>query len=259
MINLMVVKKKLIARSRKKLYLFSFLIVIGVICIIFVGTLAAHRAKQFTVLPQAVQDEPAILAVDSANTITDPAWFKQAHQEGIDLYIIHSTIWGTCTPWNRTQPQLKMALDAGMKIAAYTRDPSCWQGGIAATGPYQKDLTFFALDIETDPGIPVTSQMVNGLEAAGVQPVIYTGADMWPTIEGSNANNFKTIPLWDTDATYQEPQALVADLSVPKAQVYGGWNAPETMRIGIQQYFEYSLNGVDVDISSFDESFVNSR
>jgi hypothetical protein len=256
----MTVKKKPIANPHK--WLHRIILISGATCIISLCALiTVYYLRQLHTfpLPQTVQNRQAVLAVDSANIITDPEWFIKAHQDCVDLYIIHSTIWGTCTAWDRTQPQLKMALAAGMKIAAYTRDPTCWQGGLAATGPYQKDLAFFALDIETNPGIPATSQMVTGIQAAGVQPVIYTGADMWPSIEGSHANDFKTIPLWDTNATYQKPQTLHANLSLPQAQVYGGWNMAGTMRIGIQQYFEYNLNGIAVDISSFDQSFVTSH
>jgi hypothetical protein len=37
---------------------------------------------------------------------------------------------------------------------------------------------------------------------------------------------------------------------------YGGWNTASTMRIGIQQKFEHSLNGVPVDLNSFNASFL---
>src|SRR5581483_5756011 len=105
----------------------------------------------------------AVKAIDTTATITDAAWFTGAYQQGVRLYVLHSTAWGTCTPWYRTQTQIALALAAGLKVAAYTRDPRCWQAGIEAAGPYIAQLQFFALDVETDPGVPVTQAMVDGV------------------------------------------------------------------------------------------------
>ncbi len=99
-----------------------FAIAIGSLLIIIVASTGAYILKEQR---SAEQQNPAVLAIDSASTITNPAWFKQARQQGIELYILHSTAWGTCHAWARTQTQLGMALQAGMKVAAYTRDPNC--------------------------------------------------------------------------------------------------------------------------------------
>ncbi len=99
--------------------------------------------------------------------------------------------------------------------------------------------------------------MVAGVRAAGVQPVIYTGRGIWPSIAGTDAYKFSSVPLWDTDATYDRPSSLSASLSTPTPQAYGGWNVNGTMRVGVQQYFEYNLNGVKVDINSFDRAFLD--
>ncbi|QCO98765.1 hypothetical protein FCN77_14980 [Arthrobacter sp. 24S4-2] len=85
---------------------------------------------------------PSVKVLDTANTITDPAWFVQAYNAGFRLYIMHSTAWGTCDPWYRTQTQLKMALNAGLMIAVYTRDPRCWQGGISRPGRSRTNSSF---------------------------------------------------------------------------------------------------------------------
>jgi hypothetical protein len=196
----------------------------------------------------------SVKVVDTTAAITDPAWFKKAYDDGIRLYVMHSTAWGTCDPWSRTQAQLKMALDAGLKIAVYTRDASCWQGGINAAGPYAAQLQFFALDVE--PGSPaVTRQMVDGVRGMGVRPVIYSGSGMWPDLM-SNSTAFSDVPLWDTNTSNLNYSTWTADYLAPAPVQYGGWNTASTMRIGIQQKFEHSLNGVPVDLNSFNASFL---
>lgn len=198
----------------------------------------------------------SVKAVDSANTIHDPAWFTGIYDNGFRLYIIHSTTWDTCTPWTNTQNQLKMALDAGLRIAAYTRNPNCWEGGITAAGPYQDKLQFFAIDTEDIPGIPATRAMVDGIKSMGVRPVIYTGAGMWPGLQGGTAGDFSDVPLWDTDTSQFAYDAWQVDYLVPTPNKYGGWNTDATMRIGVQQQFEYKLDGIYVDLNSFDVSFL---
>jgi len=198
----------------------------------------------------------AVKAVDSANTINSQIWFNQAYADGVRLYIIHSTKWDTCTPWQNTQAQLAMALKAGIKIAAYTRDPTCWRNGILATGPYRKLLQFFAIDIETDPGKPVLPEMIAGIRAMGVRPVIYSGSAMWRNVMAHNIIGFSDIPLWDTNATRSNPAIWGGNVRSPTPVQYGGWNTRSTMRIGVQQAFEYTLHGVDVDLNAFNSSFL---
>jgi hypothetical protein len=154
------------------------------------GIAAAPAA--FAAAPKpSVTPNPSVKVLDSANTINDPAWFTKAYAAGFRLYVMHSTAWGTCTPWYNTMHQLQMALDAGLKIAVYTRDPNCWQGGIdAAFDPIsgvdlRPKLQFFALDVETG-GPVVTRAMVDGVKAKGVRPVIYTGSGMWPQMTNNS-------------------------------------------------------------------------
>lgn len=205
-------------------------------------------------------EEPApaqsVMAIDSANTINDPAWFEQVYDDGFRLYIMHSTAWGTCDAWYNTENQLGMALDAGLKIAVYTRDPNCWEGGINAAGPYKDDLQFFAIDVENDPGHPVTRDMVDGIKAMNVRPVIYSGAGMWPGVQGATANDFADVPLWDTNASAFDYADWQVDHLWPTPIEYGGWNTQTNMRIGVQQQFEYTLHGINVDLNSFDADFL---
>ncbi|MEW1822981.1 hypothetical protein AB0323_19640 [Arthrobacter sp. NPDC080031] len=214
---------------------------------------------QAAVLPQAADVPQAskggsVKVLDTTAAITDPNWFRQAYAEGFRLYVMHSTVWGTCTPWQQTQAQLKMALDAGLKIAVYTRDASCWENGIKAAGPYMSRLQFFALDIEPG-GSLVTRAMVDGVRSLGVRPVIYSGSGMWPGLMG-NSTAFSDVPLWDTDTSNLNYSSWTADYLAPAPVQYGGWNTAGTMRVGIQQKFEHTLNGINVDLNSFDASFL---
>lgn len=202
------------------------------------------------VVPQA----GSVKVLDTTAAITDPNWFRQAYGEGFRLYVMHSTAWGTCTPWQQTQAQLKMALDAGLKIAVYTRDASCWENGIKAAGPYVSQLQFFALDIEPG-GSLVTRAMVDGVRSLGVRPVIYSGSGMWPGLMG-NSTAFSDVPLWDTDTSNLNYARWTADYLAPAPVQYGGWNTASTMRVGIQQKFEHTLNDINVDLNSFNASFL---
>ncbi|MBP1231564.1 PKD repeat protein [Arthrobacter sp. PvP102] len=226
---------------------------------IFAAVLAAMLAiAGIAAAPAAYSaPNPSVKVFDTANTITDPAWFVQAYNAGFRLYIMHSTAWGTCDPWYRTQTQLKMALDAGLMIAVYTRDPRCWQGGISAAGPYQGQLQFFALDVETG-SVPVTRAMVDGVKGMGVRPVIYSGSGMWPQIMDSSTA-FDDVPLWDTNAGSVNYSTWTADYLVPTPVPYGGWNTSTNMRIGVQQKFNQTLNGVVVDLNSFDATFLGAQ
>ncbi len=198
----------------------------------------------------------SVKAFDSANTINDANWFVQAYNAGIRLYVLNMTDWGTCNAWSQAQPQIQKALAAGLKVGAYTRDPSCWHNGILAAGQYQNQLQFFALDVETDPGVPVTRAMVDGVTAMGVRPIIYSDSGMWSGVQGGNDTSFSDVPLWDTDTSTVNFSTWQANILSPTPVKYGGWNTSTTMRVGIQQMFEYTFNGINVDLNSFDASFL---
>ncbi|HYO18113.1 MAG TPA: hypothetical protein VES02_05530 [Dermatophilaceae bacterium] len=207
--------------------------------------------------PSVVSASAVVRAFDSTATITDPAWFASMKARGFGLYVLHSTSWGTCDPWWRAQVQAQMALKAGLRIAAYTRDPRCWRTGITALGPYASQLQFFALDVETDPGVPVTREMVDGVRALGVRPVIYSGSGMWPQVMGGSTA-FSDVPLWDANAVYGTTlSSWKPSMKSPAAQPYGGWNTGAgTARVGLQQRFEVKVQGVPVDLNTFAASFL---
>jgi hypothetical protein len=199
---------------------------------------------------------PSVKAIDSAMIIDSQSWFDEAYADGVRLYVMHAVKWGSCEPWAKTEPQLAMALKAGMKIAVYTRNPKCWENGILAAGALREHLQFFAIDIETDPGVPATAAMVSGVQAMGVRPVIYSGSAMWQKIMGEHLKEFSAVPLWDGDARPEAHSKWVSDVLSPPPVAYGGWNTFWNMRIGVQQAFEYTMHGVPVDLNSFDGSFL---
>lgn len=230
-------------------------VVIVVVSAAIVCALLIGRVEPPITLPSHAPE--SLAAIDSANTISDPKWFNKAYNEGFRLYILHSTAWDTCDAWDRAQTQAQMALDAGLAVAAYTRDPRCYEQGIQAFGLLKDKLQFFALDIETDPGIPVTRTMIDGIKSLGVRPVIYTGAGMWPTIM-NNSEAYSDVPLWDTDTSTFALENWEINYLTPTPIKYGGWNSETTLRIGIQQQFEYTLNGINVDLNSFSTSFIKT-
>ena len=247
--------KKPQTQKHRKLIGRSLVVMVG----IAVTALAMVSVTRLMAPPVVVRPaHPSIRAIDSANTITDPSWFHRVYDAGFRLYIMHATAWGTCNPWEHTVPQLKMALDAGLKIAIYTRDPRCWQGGIEAVGAYRDQLQFFALDIEKDPGISVTRSMVDGVKTMGVRPIIYTRQGVWSDLQNGTDNDFKDVPLWDADTTKFAYSDWKANYVSPQPVAYGGWNTQDNMRIGVQQQFEYNLFGVYVDLNSFDAKFLQN-
>jgi hypothetical protein len=218
---------------------------------------AAFQACLFVPAQPAAAAVVSVKAFDTANTIPNAQWFKYRYAEGFRLYSMHATQWGTCTPWVNTQKYLQWALDAGLKISIYTRDPRCWSGGIDAAGPLANRLQFFALDVETDPGIRVTRAMVDGVKARGVRPVIYSGSGMWSGVMGGNVTSFADVPLWDTDARSIRYSRWVPNVNSPTPVQYGGWNTATNPRKIIQQAFEVTVGGVKVDLNSVRADFLS--
>ena len=112
------------------------------------------------------------------------------------------------------------------------------------------------VDVETDPGVPVTRAMVDGVKGMGVRPIIYSGSGIWAAVQGSTANSFSDVPLWDTNTSSFSYATWQANYLSPTPVQYGGWNKPVTMRVGVQQQFEYTLNGVNIDLNSFNADFL---
>src|SRR6185312_2785263 len=163
-----------------------------------------------------------------------PQWYQQAYGAGYRLMVLSSNIWDENLPWPEAPTQLGFAQDAGLRVAAYTRNPNWWRAGIEACGPHIGALQFFCLDVEIDPGVPVTHAMVDGVRSMGVRPLIYSSSGMWPKIMG-NDTSFADLPLWD------------AAHGNPNWTPYGGW----TGRVGVQTTEEAVFNGQAINLSTF--------
>ena len=73
---------------------------------------------------------------------------------------------------------------------------------------------------------------------------------------GDKNREFSNIPLWDTNDSQFNYSSWEADYLQPEPIEYGGWNMVDNMRIGVQQQLEYTLNGVNIDLNSFDMRFL---
>lgn len=215
----------------------------------------AGRASGDTI----AQTGASVKAFDTTAYINSPKWFAGAFAAGYRLYVPCTTVWGRNQPWPYAAPQLKMALDAGLMVAAYARNPLWWLAAIKACSPYIDKLQFFCLDVETNPGVRVTQTMVQGVTNLRVRPLIYTGSGMWSRVMGGNVTAFSSVPLWDTNASYNVPANFTPDINSPPPVGYGGWNTPTNPRVGVQQGFNTNLNGVLVDVSSFSSTFLMPR
>jgi hypothetical protein len=159
-----------------------------------------------------------VMAFDTRHS-AGPQWYRDAYAAGYRLMVLSTNVWGENAPLPEAPTLLGRALDAGLKIAAYTRDPRWYRTGIEACGPHIGALQFFCLDVEIDPGVPVTRAMVDGVR---------------------NDASFADVPLWDAD----HARAGFAS--------YGGWNN----RVGAQETEEAVLNGVAINVSSFNADFL---
>ena len=78
--------------------------------------------------------------------MTDSApasFFTQAFKDGYRLYVYPPLSWGTDKPRSDAQALFKAALDAGLKVGIYSRDPRWWNAAINAVGTYKSQLQFF--------------------------------------------------------------------------------------------------------------------
>jgi hypothetical protein len=168
-----------------------------------------------------------------------PQWYRDAAAAGYGLAVLSTNAWGRNEPWPHAAEQLQMALDAGLRIAAYARNPRFYRAGIEACGPHIGALQFWCIDVEVDPGVPVTHDMVDDVRSMGVRPLIYSSRGMWPRVMG-NDTSFADLPLWDAvhDSTAWVP--------------YGGWSA----RVGMQTVEGAYFGGEEINLSTFSADFL---
>lgn len=232
----------------------------GRFLVALLGSAAAAGLSSFTSGGKALaQDGDSVKAFDTTAAIDSAGWFADAYAAGYRLYIPNTTVWGQNAPWPRAAPQLKLALDAGLMVAAYARNPSWWSTAIQACSPYVDKLQFFCLDVETQPGVRVTQAMVDGVRTLGVRPLIYTGSGMWSSVMGGDTAEFASVPLWDRQLKGAVLPDFAPDVNSPPRRPYGGWNTATNPRVGVQQGIDTILNGVAVDVSSFSSAFLTPR
>jgi hypothetical protein len=222
--------------------------------------------------PGPYQDSLAVVKGFDTDATADQTWFNEMAGDGFKVYLFDSVSWDaecansscstpstTCTIWGNAQQQIQYALNAGMYVGVYNRNPECWHNGLTGLGSYLSHVKFYVLDIESQPGIAPTTTMVNGVKALGVTPIIYSGAGMWPGITG-NSTAFSNLPLQDTNVTGSVTYAnWQPSLLTPTPQSYGGWNVSSgasptgysNLRVAMQQTFNTSLFGQSVDLDSF--------
>jgi lysophospholipase L1-like esterase len=202
--------------------------------------------------------DQVVKAIDTANEAPNAQWFIDAYTAGFRLYIGIGTVFDQNVPYPDAEALFGQALAAGLQIGVYTRNPFWYQAAITGAGKYASQLQFFVFDVETDPGAqPITRAMIDDVKSQGIRPIIYSGSGMWSTVMGSNTSAFSDIPLWDTNTDASINYATwTANLNSPAPVAYGGWNTSGTMRIGVQQKFEQPLNGINVDLNSFDANFL---
>ena len=170
------------------------------------------------------------------NAIPSVQWFIDRKNEGYHGFLTTAhTFWGGVPQtWSGTQECLDKALTAGLKVGAYGRPVECWSAALDNCGSYIDNLDFFQLDVEhEEDGLPhpVTVAMVNGVQARGVRPLIYTSSGMWADIMGSSTA-FRWWGLWERIAYAGWPAYM--ENVVPTNPGFGGW----TKRFGAQIHYD---------------------
>ncbi len=158
-------------------------------------------------------------------------WFRALAADGHKLGVIQ--LWGSqpsaglsSGPNANAQYQITQTIAAGMLPAGYIVIPpdttvktdQLIKAGLAAAGPFARDLKFVAADIESNrlihpasPGLRLTHALAD-IRSAGIPAIIYTSRSKWPKSMGTNSMAFNRVPLWD--ASY------LAD-----SGVFNGWDS----------------------------------
>ncbi|OBA72606.1 hypothetical protein A5641_08060 [Mycobacterium sp. 1554424.7] len=225
----------------------------------FCAALSLGAASVSAVARSSAMTRMVVKAFDTNDT-PPVGWYHDAYAAGFRLAVLSTNVWGQDAPRPEIPGQLAMALGAGLKIAAYTRNPQWWRTGISACAPYVDRLQFFCLDIETNPGVPPTRAMVDGVRGMGVRPVIYSNWSEWPKVMGDDTS-FADLPLWDAEThdAHWDPATYTPTLAVPAPVAYGGWNVPHNVRVGLQQTEDAYLGEVNINISSFAADFLVNK
>ncbi len=178
-------------------------------------------------------------------------WFKALAADGHKLGVVQ--LWGsgfTSFPGGSGQApnpdaryQLGQIRDAGMAMAGYIVIPpdttvktdQLIGAGLAAAGPFARDLKFIAADIESNklihpasPGQRLSNALAD-IRRAGIPAIIYTSRSKWPKSMGTNSTAFSRVPLWDAsylaDSGVFKGWCSFAPILMDNRFVkYGGWD-----------------------------------
>lgn len=185
--------------------------------------------------------------------VPNQGWFNRRHAEGYEwFWTTGHTYWGgEARVWEDGRLALNSALDAGLKVAAYGRPVGRWREALANFGSVGRHLEFYALDVEFEPdgrAHRVTREMVDGVRAMGVRPVIYTARHMWHEIM-AGSDEFGDVPLLDHAGTVS---GWPSELASPN---FGGWSK----RIGQQLRLNVLKDGITIDENVIDRSFLRAE
>jgi hypothetical protein len=86
--------------------------------------------------PQPTPIAGSVKAFDMTDS-ADAAWFRTAYADGFRLYAYPPLSWGTQNARSDAQQLFKYALDAGLKVGIYSRNPNWWRAAINAVGSYK--------------------------------------------------------------------------------------------------------------------------
>jgi hypothetical protein len=203
---------------------------------------AAVRAPAPAAAPAAVKGfDEAGVSTGTGDAFTTTQWTSIA-SAGFKLFITDPVYWSsecsdqwctnpvnTCTVDPAAVTQIQDAMNAGLDYAVYTRNVNCLTKAIKGLGTsLEKHLSFAVLDIETDPSVPPSAALINGVKALGVTPVIYSDQGSWVSITG-NTTAYRTYPLndgevpnWQVSFPAPYPPGFPTLVNMPNP--YGGWS-----------------------------------
>jgi len=159
--------------------------------------------------------------------ITDPIeWSSECSDGSCDSPV------NTCTVDPAAVAQIQDAYNAGIDYAVYTRNVNCLTAAIQGlSSTLQAHLSFAVLDIEPGPSVPLTTSLVNGVQALGQTPVVYSYQSGWDSVMG-DSTAFSSLPLQDgivPNWGAQFPAAYPAGFPALESMPYpfGGWSGSD--------------------------------
>jgi hypothetical protein len=207
---------------------------------------------------------PLTRAVDTdfggGGTPPPQEWFDNLVTLGYEGFITTShTYWdGNPQPNPNANISLQRALNAGLWIGCYARPVHYWEDAINVLDPeIRSQLKFFTLDVEHEPSgtYPVLREYVTGVESYGVRPIIYSSSSLWSDVMGPDNEDFADVPLHDFAGDIDGWPTVIYEEPI---ETYGGWNTPQTMRVGwqIRMIDPPSIDGIPVDDNVFTREFI---